>query len=281
LLIPLPALGNDECGSESAGRVLFGEKGFLMHRDKIFGINPVAEALRSGRPMQRILIAEQRKAGHEVQEIVRLAKERGVEVRWASRDALTREAPNALHQGVIAVVSATQYAILDDILGIPAQRGEAALFLILDGIEDPRNLGAIVRTAEAAGVHGVIVPERRAAGLTETVAKAAAGALEYVPVAKVVNIVNTIEELKKNGIWTAAAEAGSRDVYWDADFVRPTALVLGGEDKGVRRLVREHCDYLVSLPLTGRINSLNVSVAAGALLYEVMRQRRKGSKAIP
>jgi len=247
-----------------------------MQRDKIFGINPVTEALRSGRPMQRILIAEQRKAGREALEIVRLAKERGVEVRWMSRDALNREAPNALHQGFIAVVSAMQYGILDDILGIPAQRGETALYLILDGVEDPRNLGAILRTAEAAGVHGVIVPERRAAGLTETVAKAAAGALEYVPVVKVVNIVNTIEELKKRGIWTAAAEAGIGDVYWDADFIRPTAIVLGGEDKGVRRLVKEHCDYLVSLPLAGRINSLNVSVAAGALLYEVMRQRRKG-----
>jgi 23S rRNA (guanosine2251-2'-O)-methyltransferase len=226
--------------------------------------------------MQRILIAEQRKTGHEVHEIVRRAQEQGVEVRWASRDALNREAPGAVHQGVIAVVSAMQYALLDDVLGIPAQRGEAALFLILDGVEDPRNLGAILRTAEAAGVHGVIVPERRAAGLTETVAKAAAGALEYVPVVKVINIVNAIEELKKNGIWTAAAEAGSGEVYWDADFVRPTALVLGGEDKGVRRLVKEHCDYLVSLPLMGRINSLNVSVAAGAVLYEVMRQRRKG-----
>lgn len=247
-----------------------------MHQDKIFGINPVAEALRSGRPMQRILIAEQRKAGREVHEIVRLAKERGVEVRWAPREALNREAPNASHQGIIAIVSATQYSILDDVLKIPAKRGEAALFLILDGVEDPRNLGAILRTAETAGVHGVIVPERRAAGLTETVAKAAAGALEYVPVVKVVNLVNTIEELKKNGIWTAAAEAGGGDVYWDADFVRPTALVLGGEDKGVRRLVKEHCDYLVSLPLMGHINSLNVSVAAGALLYEVIRQRRKG-----
>ncbi len=248
-----------------------------MHRQKIFGINPVTEALRSGRPMQRILIAEQRKTGREVIEIARLAKERGIEVRLASRDMLNREAPNAPHQGVIAVVSATQYVMLDDILGIPAQLGEAALFLVLDGVEDPRNLGAILRTAEAAGVHGVIVPERRAAGLTETVAKVAAGALEYVPVVKVVNIVNTIEVLKANGIWTAAAEAGGEAVFWDADFVRPTALVLGGEDKGVRRLVKEHCDVLVSLPLTGRINSLNVSVAAGALLYEVMRQRRKSS----
>lgn len=227
--------------------------------------------------MQRILMAEHRKAGHEAHEIVRLAKKRGIEVRWAPRETLNREAPDALHQGVIAVVSAAQYAILDDVLGAPAQRGEAALLLILDGVEDPRNLGAILRTAEAAGVHGVIVPERRAAGLTETVAKAAAGALEYVPVVKVVNLVNAIEELKKRGIWTAAAEAGSRDVYWNADFVRPTAIVLGGEDKGVRRLVKEHCDYLVSMPLMGHINSLNVSVAAGVLLYEVMRQRSKSS----
>jgi 23S rRNA (guanosine2251-2'-O)-methyltransferase len=159
-------------------------------------------------------------------------------------------------------------------LQIPAERGEMPLFLILDGVEDPRNLGAILRTAEVAGVHGVIVPERRAAGLTETVAKTAAGALEYVPVAKVVNIVNTIEEFKKNGIWVAGAEAGSDVTYWDADFARPTAVVLGGEDKGIRRLVRDHCDYIVSLPLLGKINSLNVSVATGILLYEILRQRR-------
>jgi 23S rRNA (guanosine2251-2'-O)-methyltransferase len=176
---------------------------------------------------------------------------------------------------VIAFAAAADYATLDDILLIPAQRGETPLFVILDGIEDPRNLGAVLRTAEAAGVHGVIIPERRAAGLTETVAKTAAGALEYVRVVKVGNVVNTIEEFKKAGMWIAGAEAGGDMVYWDADFARPTALVLGGEDKGVRRLVRDHCDYLVSLPLLGRINSLNVSVAAGILLYETMRQRRE------
>jgi 23S rRNA (guanosine2251-2'-O)-methyltransferase len=175
---------------------------------------------------------------------------------------------------VIAVASAREYATLDEILQIPTQRGEVPLFLILDSVEDPRNLGAILRTADASGVHGVIIPERRAAGLTETVAKTAAGALEYVAVAKVVNISTTIETLKKAGIWITGAEAGGEMLYWDADFVRPTALVLGGEDKGVRRLVREHCDYLVSLPLMGTISSLNVSVAAGALLYEVVRQRR-------
>jgi 23S rRNA (guanosine2251-2'-O)-methyltransferase len=245
-----------------------------MHRDKLFGINPVTEALKAGRPVQRLLIMKQRISDRDVQEIIRLVKDRGIEVRITSRDELNREAPNALHQGVIAIAAAREYATLDDILQIPAHRGQAPLFLILDGVEDPRNLGAILRTADAAGVHGVIIPERRATGLTETVAKTAAGALEYVPVVKVVNIVNTIEELKRAGIWIAGAEAGGDREYWDVDFVRPTALVLGGEGKGVRRLVREHCDYLVSLPLMGRLNSLNVSVATGALLYEVLRQRR-------
>lgn len=248
-----------------------------MRKDKLFGINPVAEAIRAGRPVQRLLISEQRKTDRDVLEIVRLAKERGVEVRIATREALNREAPNARHQGVIAIASAREYATLDGILQIPAQKGQSPLFLILDGVEDPRNLGAILRTAEATGVHGVILPERRAAGLTETVAKAAAGALEHVPVVKVVNIVNTIEALKKIGVWVAGAEAGGETVYWEADLVRPTALVLGGEGKGVRRLVKEHCDYLTALPLMGEINSLNVSVAAGVLLYEVLRQRR-GSK---
>jgi 23S rRNA (guanosine2251-2'-O)-methyltransferase len=246
-----------------------------MHRDKIFGINPVIEALKSGRPVQRLLVAEQRKADRDIAEIIRLARRAGVEVRMTTREALNREAPHTVHQGVIAMASAREYATLDDILRIPSQRGQAPLFLILDGVEDPRNLGAILRTAEAAGVHGVIIPERRAAGLTETVAKTAAGALEYVPVVKVVNIVNMINELKKNGVWVAAAEAGGDLLYWNADFIRPTALVLGGEDKGVRRLVREHCDYTLSLPLMGQISSLNVSVAAGVLLYEVLRQRRE------
>lgn len=245
-----------------------------MQRDKIFGINPVTEALLSGRPVQRLLILDQRKSDRDIIEIIRLARNGGAEIRMSSRDALNREAPNAVHQGVIAIVAAREFATLDEILLIPAQKKQTPLFLILDGVEDPRNLGAILRTAEVSGVHGVIIPERRAAGLTDTVAKTAAGALEYVPVVKVVNIVNTLEALKKSGIWIAGAEAESDTVYWDADLVRPTALVLGGEDKGIRRLVKERCDYIVSLPLMGRINSLNVSVAAGILLYETLRQRR-------
>lgn len=246
-----------------------------MQKEKIFGVNPVIEALKAGRPIQRLLIAQHRKADREVAEIIRLAKSRGVEIRMATRDFLNREAGQGVHQGVIAIAPAREYASLDDILKIPAERGQKPLFLIVDGVEDTRNLGAIIRTAEAAGVHGVIIPERRAAGLTETVAKAAAGALEYVPVVRVVNVVNTVEELKKKGIWIAAAEAGADMAYWDADFARPLALVLGGEDKGVRRLVKEHCDYIVSLPLMGRITSLNVSVAAGIMLYEVLRQRQE------
>jgi 23S rRNA (guanosine2251-2'-O)-methyltransferase len=245
-----------------------------MHRDKLFGVNPVAEALKAGRPVQRLLVAEQRKGDKDVADIIRLARSRGVEVRFSTRDALTREAPHALHQGIIALAAAREYSSLDEVLAVPAQRKQAPLLVLLDGVEDPRNLGAIVRTAEAAGVHGVIIPERRAAGLTETVAKAAAGALEYVPVVKVVNIVNTIEDLKKNGIWITGAEAAGSSVYWDVDLTLPTALVLGGEGKGLRRLVREHCDFLVSMPLLGNISSLNVSVAAGVLLYEALRQRR-------
>jgi 23S rRNA (guanosine2251-2'-O)-methyltransferase len=245
-----------------------------MQKNKIFGIKPVIEALRAGSPVKSVLIAEQRKSDRDVREIIQLARGSGIEVRMTTRDALNREAPNVLHQGVLAVVTAREYASLDDILKIPAEKNQSPLFLVLDGVEDPRNLGAILRTAEVTGVHGVIIPERRAAGLTETAAKTAAGAVEYVPVVKVVNIVNTLEDLKKCGIWIAGADAGGDMVYWDADFIRPTAIILGGEGKGIRRLVREHCDYLVSLPLMGRINSLNVSVASGVLLYEALRQRR-------
>ena len=245
-------------------------------KEKLIGINPVLEALKAGRPIQRILIAEHRTQDREVQAILRLAREAGVELRYAGRDALNREAPGARNQGIVAFASAKKSATLEELLRIPGERGEVPLFLVLDGVEDPRNLGAILRTADAAGAHGVIIPERRAAGISEAVSKTAAGAVEHVAVVQVVNIVNALEELKRAGIWVAAAEADGDMAHWDADFSQPTALVLGGEDRGVRRLVREHCDFLVSLPLRGRISSLNVSVAAGVLLYEALRQRRSG-----
>ena len=248
-----------------------------MSTDKIIGINPVLEALKAGRPVRLVLVAEQRRQDRDVQVLLRLARERGIEVRFAGREALNREVPGTVHQGVVAFAAPKAYALFDDILRIPGENGQVPLFLVLDGVEDPRNLGAILRTADAAGVHGVIIPERRATGLTETVAKAAAGAVEHVPVVKVTNIVHAIEDLKKAGIWVAGAEAGGEQLYWSADLAQPTALVLGGEDRGVRRLVRERCDYLVSLPLHGSISSLNVSVAAGVLLYEALRQRSRKS----
>jgi 23S rRNA (guanosine2251-2'-O)-methyltransferase len=244
-----------------------------MQTDKIFGINPVLEALRAGRPIQRLLVAEQRKRDHDLARILVLARDAGIEVRQVNREALNREVHSTSHQGIVAVAAVRKYVSLDEVIAIPAAKGQVPLFVVLDGVEDPRNLGAILRTAEIAGVHGVIIPERRAAGLTETVAKASAGALEYIPVVKVVNIVNTLEELKKAGIWVFGAEAGKGTEYWNADFSGPAALVFGGEDRGVRRLVREKCDALVTIPLYGQISSLNVSVAAGVLLYEVLRQR--------
>lgn len=244
-----------------------------MHKEKIIGVNPVLEALKAGRTIQRILISDHRKQDREVQMILMLAQEANVEVRFSGREALNRETPGSRNQGIVAFAAAKKFASLEDILRIPGERGEAPLFLILDGVEDPRNLGAIIRTADAAGAHGIIIPERRAAGMSEAVSKTAAGAVEHVAVVQVVNIVNTLEELKRAGIWVAGAEADGDMAHWDADFSQPTALVLGGEDRGVRRLVRERCDFLVSLPLRGRISSLNVSVAAGILLYEAIRQR--------
>ena len=244
-----------------------------MRADRIFGINPVLEALKAGRPILRLLVAEQRRKDRELQAILRLARTAGIEVRSVGRDALNREVPRAPHQGIVAVVAARSYMELEDLLRIPAERGEDAFYLVLDGVEDPRNLGAVLRTAESAGVHGVIIPERRAVGLTETVAKAAAGALEYVPVVKVVNIVGVLEELKRAGVWIYGAEASGATIYWKADLRGSLALVLGGEDRGVRRLVRETCDALLTLPMLGKMSSLNVSVAAGILLYEVVRQR--------
>lgn len=249
-----------------------------MHTDRIFGINPVREALKAGRSIQRLLVAEQRRPDRDLQAILRQARDAGIEVRMVSREALNREAPQAPHQGIVAIVAAHVYAPLEDLLLIPKKRGEDPFFLVLDGVEDPRNLGAMLRTAETAGVHGVIIPERRAVGLTDTVAKAAAGALEYVPVSKVVNIVSTLEELKRAGVWIYGAEADGDAVYWKADLGGPVALVLGGEDRGLRRLVRENCDALLTLPMLGAIRSLNVSVAAGVLLYEVVRQRSGRSR---
>jgi 23S rRNA (guanosine2251-2'-O)-methyltransferase len=242
----------------------------------VFGVQPVLEALRAGaRPVERITLAE---GAHEsrLREILEIARYADIPVRRVPRPELQRIAAGANHQGVVATIAAAHYTHADELLDALAARVgtlDPPLAVVLDGVEDPRNLGAVIRTMECAGAHGVFVPERRAAGLTETVAKAAAGALEYVPVARVTNVVRLLEELKARGVWTVGTAAGAETSYTDWDWTQPCALLLGGEGEGLRRLVRERCDVLVGIPLRGRIESLNVSVAAGVVLYEALRQR--------
>ena len=242
----------------------------------VFGVQPVLEALRAGaRPIERLTLAE---GAHEsrLREILEIARYADIPVRRVPRTELQRIAAGANHQGVVATIAAAHYTHADDLLAALAARvgtEDPPLAVVLDGVEDPRNLGAVIRTAECAGAHGVFVPERRAAGLTETVAKAAAGALEYVPVARAANVVRLLEELKGRGVWTVGTAAEADTSYTDWDWTQPCALLLGGEGEGLRRLVRERCDVLVGIPLRGRIESLNVSVAAGVVLYEAVRQR--------
>jgi 23S rRNA (guanosine2251-2'-O)-methyltransferase len=243
---------------------------------QVFGVQPVLEALRAGvRPIDRLTVAE---GAHEsrLREILEIARYAGIPVRRLPREELQRIALGANHQGVVATIAAAHYTPADELLDALAARvgtDEPPLAVVLDGVEDPRNLGAVIRTVECAGAHGVFIPERRASGLTETVAKAAAGALEYVPVARAANVVRLIEELKKRRVWTIGTAAEAEVSYAEWDWTQPCALLLGGEGEGLRRLVRERCDVLVSIPLLGRIESLNVSVAAGIVLYEALRQR--------
>ena len=248
----------------------------------LYGVLPVVEALRAGsRRIERILVAE---GVHEarLQELYELAREYRVPVRRAPRAELQRLAAGANHQGVLATVAAARYEDADRLLASLACRVADArppLAVVLDGVEDPRNLGAIIRTAECAGADALFVPERRAAGLTETVAKASAGALEYLPVARATNIARLVEEFKGRGIWTVGTDAEANIDYADWDWTQPCAILLGGEGAGLRRLVRERCDALVRIPLLGRISSLNVSVAAGVVLYEAVRQRTRAAPA--
>jgi 23S rRNA (guanosine2251-2'-O)-methyltransferase len=234
------------------------------------GIHPIAEALRAGRPLDRILIAKGA-AGPRLQEIIDLARRASIPVRFELRGALDRLAGSQAHQGVVALGAAAKYAALEDIS--PAAR----LVVVLDGVEDPHNLGAIVRTAHAAGAGAVIVPERRAAGLTDVVAKAAAGALAYLPLVRVTNVNRALEKLKERGCWIYGLDERARDDYDRVEYQEPAALVLGGEGKGLHEQVRKHCDVLVRIPMAGAIASLNVSVAAGVALFEWRRRRAKAS----
>jgi 23S rRNA (guanosine2251-2'-O)-methyltransferase len=230
------------------------------------GVHPVLEALRAHRPLNRVLVMKG-VTGPRLQEIIGLCRELSVPVRFEPREALDRIAGSAAHQGVVALGAAAPHAELEDLL-----KG-AQLLVVLDGIEDPHNLGAIIRTAHAAGANAAVVPERRAAGLTETVAKAAAGALEYLPVARVTNVSRVLETLKAHGFWIYGLDERGDQDYDRVEYAAPTAFVLGGEGKGLHEMVKKHCDFLVRIPLAGRISSLNVSVAAGIVLFEWKRRR--------
>ena len=237
----------------------------------LIGRNPITEALASGRPIIKVMVAKGQSTGPAV-EIAAKAKKAGIPVQQVERKKLDYMTSGAAHQGVAALCAMKEYASVDDILQLAREREEAPFIIILDEIEDPHNLGAIIRSAECAGAHGVIVKKRHAAGLTYTVYKAAAGALEYVPVARVNNISDVIEELKAKNIWIYGADMNGED-YCKTDFSGGVALVIGNEGKGISRLVRENCDVIVSLPLKGKINSLNASVAAGILMYKIAEKR--------
>ncbi|MFZ5645644.1 MAG: 23S rRNA (guanosine(2251)-2'-O)-methyltransferase RlmB [Bacillota bacterium] len=235
----------------------------------IVGRNPIREALKSGRPIDKIIYAQGDRTGG-AGEIIRMARENGIPVQEADRLRLDSLSGGLRHQGIIAYIAAHEYYSVEEIL---EGAGDKPFILLLDEINDPHNLGAILRTADAAGVSGVVIPKRRSVSLTPAVARVSAGAVEYIPVARVTNLVQTIEMLKKQGLWVVGADAGAPELYWNTRLDGPLALVVGGEDKGLGRLVKEKCDLLVRLPMMGRIGSLNASVASALLLYEVLRQR--------
>jgi len=241
--------------------------------DKLTGIHAVKEALEARRPIDRIAIAKGRQ-GTRVEEIVQLARKLGVPVRFEDRGQLDRLANSKDHQGVVALTAVRAAATLEDILAhANSGHGQLGLIVLLDGVEDPHNLGAIIRTTLAAGAHGVAIPERRAAGLTDTVARASAGALAHLPVAKVTNLVRTMEELKEAGYWLVGLDEQGDKNYTEVDYTSPVGIVLGSEGQGLHELTRKRCDFVVSLPTTGPVKSLNVSVAAGVVLFEAIRQR--------
>ena len=239
----------------------------------IEGRNPIIEALRSDRPIDKLMISNTSKEG-SIKKIIGMAKEKNIVIQYVDKHKLDEISTSHSHQGVIAVVSDYKYYDLEDLFEIARERGEDPFFIILDEITDPHNLGTIIRTADAVGAHGVIIPKRRSVHITSVVAKASAGAVEYVPVCKVTNIANTIKHLKKEGLWIAAADMDG-GVFYEQDLTGPLALVIGSEGFGVSRIVKQNCDFVVKMPMIGNVSSLNASVAGGILLYEIFRQRMK------
>ena len=239
--------------------------------EQIEGRNAVLEAFRSGKCVDKLFILDGCQDG-PVRTIAREARKTDTIINYVSKERLDQLSETRAHQGVIAQVAAYEYSTVEEILARAEEKGEPPFLILLDNVEDPHNLGAIIRTANLAGAHGVIIPKRRAVGLTSTVAKTSAGAINYTPVAKVTNIVRTIEELKEKGIWFVCADMGGETMY-DLDLTGPMGLVIGNDGEGVSRLVREACDFTASIPMKGDIDSLNASVAAGVLAYEIVRQR--------
>ena len=240
--------------------------------DVLVGRNAVTEALKSGRGINKLWIASGDREG-SVSEIAALAKERGIVMQYVERAKIESFAGGHRHQGVLAYVAPVPYAELDDILKAAEAKGEAPFLVLLDELEDPHNLGALLRTADATGVHGILIPKRRSVSLNATVAKTSAGAVEYVPVARIGNIAQTLKKLKEKGFWVAGADMDGEKAYYEADLTGPLVLVVGSEGRGMSRLTKEACDFIVSMPMVGRINSLNASVAGSILMYESMRQR--------
>lgn len=244
-----------------------------LPEDMVAGRNAVMEALKGSRSVNKLMIANGSTEG-SIKEIIAVAKDKGVNIQYWDRSKLDSIARGIRHQGVLAQVAPVQYAELEDILQVAKDRNEPPFIVLLDELEDPHNLGAILRTADAAGVHGVLIPKHRSCPLSATVAKTSAGAVEHVPVARVGNLVQTIKKLKQEGLWVAAADMDGKD-YYDTDLTGPLLLIIGSEGQGVGRLVKEQCDFVVRIPMVGKINSLNASVAGSILMYEAMKQRRK------
>jgi 23S rRNA (guanosine2251-2'-O)-methyltransferase len=248
----------------------------IRPENQIEGRNPVKEALLAGRPIRRLMVADKEQRG-PIAEIIAMARERRIPIDEVSRATLDFKSATGTHQGVIAIAAAKEYADLDAVLAAVGETGETPLLLICDGLQDPHNLGALLRTADAAGAHAVVIPARRSVGLTATVAKTSAGAIEHVPVCRVTNINQTVNYLKEQRLWVVGADMNAEQDLWEADLSGPLAIVVGGEDTGISRLVAENCDFLVRMPMQGAINSLNASVAGSIMLYEALHQRLKRS----
>ena len=245
-----------------------------VNENRIEGRNVVLEAFRSGKTVDRLYVLDGCKDG-PVQSIIREARKQDTMIQYVSKERLNQLSESGKHQGVIAVTASYHYSAVEDMLELAREKGEDPFLILLDNMEDPHNLGAIIRTANQAGAHGVIIPKRRAVGLTAVVARTSAGALHYTPVAKVTNLVKTMEELKEKGLWFVCADMDGTQMY-DLNLKGPIGLVIGSEGEGVGRLVKENCDFTASIPMKGDIDSLSASVAAGILAYEIVRQRLKG-----